>query len=955
MKKITKLLLQIFLMIILYVSAGCISPNQVNAQVPDAGEEFDRDYTLDATILGYTGIGGEIDGIRNPILKANKGDSVRITIINGEIMLHDIALEEMGIKSGEILQEGDSTSIIFRAEASDTYYCTIPGHRQAGMEGRFEVVEDAITEERRDEGGDGILPEKEGRALNLDFETGTLQDWSLQGDILDEHPVTGNPSPLHEEDMTIDPQDDYFFSSGGTQNYEATGTLTSVAFNVTRPFASFRVSGGALKDTRVELVEAGTDSVFFMISGNNHARLRPVVVNLEEYLNREIYIRIVDNETGISPIPYIGDDEWAHINFDEFLLYPERPEFSNELDPEEIKILPPKDPFFNAGLSAEEAVEAMEVPEGFSVTLAASEPDIVRPIGFAMDSRGRLWVAEANTYPEKAPEGEGKDRILIFEDTNGDGKLDSQKVFTEGLNLVSGIEVGHGGVWVGAAPELLFIPMDENGDKPAGPPEVLLDGWGLEDTHEVLNSFRWGPDGWLYGVHGVFTHSNVGKPGTPDDQRRKLNAGVWRYHPTKGEFEVFAEGTSNPWGIDFNDYGHPFVTVCVIPHLHHAIQGGRFQRQAGEHFNPYTYDDIKAIGDHVHWVGDSGPHAGNYRSGSKGGGHAHAGAMFYLGNEHWKQERNAIFMNNIHGYRVNVDHLERKGSGYVGIHGDDFLLTNDAWSQWLNFRYGPDGSVFVIDWYDKNQCHSPNPDVHDKTLGRIFKISHEQDKWVQVDLSEYSNEELVELQLHENDWYVRQARLLLQERGPDEDVHRTLKQILAEHPEVPRKLRALWVLHVTEGLSEEDLLDLLEHESEYIRGWAVQLLAENKEVSGTAARQFSQMAQNDESALVRLYLASALQRMELPQRWDIVEGLYSRSEDAEDANLPLMVWYAAEPLVEEDMDRAMELALEAELPDVLIYTIQRVGAIGSEEAKDLLEKVDQQLREMDVSHHSGEK
>ncbi len=163
-------------------------------------------------------------------------------------------------------------------------------------------------------------------------------------------------------------------------------------------------------------------------------------------------------------------------------------------------------------------------------------------------------------------------------------------------------------------------------------------------------------------------------------------------------------------------------------------------------------------------------------------------------------------MNNIHGYRVNVDHLERRGSGYVGTHGDDFLLTHDAWSQWLNFRYGPDGSVFAIDWYDKNQCHSPNPDVHDKTLGRIFRISHEQDEWVQTDLPQLSSAELVELQLHTNDWYVRQARLLLQERGPDEEVHAALREILAEHPEVPRKLRALWALHVTDGLSEDDLL-----------------------------------------------------------------------------------------------------------------------------------------------------
>ncbi len=226
-----------------------------------------------------------------------------------------------------------------------------------------------------------------------------------------------------------------------------------------------------------------------------------------------------------------------------------------------------------------------------------------QPIAMALDDRGRLWVAEAYTYPIRAPEGQGKDRILIFEDTDGDGKFDKRTVFAENLNLVSGLEVGFGGVFVGAAPYLLFIP-DRNGDDiPDGKPEVLLDGFGYEDTHETLNTFTWGPDGWLYGCHGVFTHSNVGKPGTPKSERVPINAGIWRYHPTRHKFEVFAEGTSNPWGVDFDDHGQAFCTACVIPHLYHMIQGGRYQRQAGEHIDPYTYDDIQTIADHRHYVG----------------------------------------------------------------------------------------------------------------------------------------------------------------------------------------------------------------------------------------------------------------------------------------------------------------------------------------------------------------
>src|SRR5262249_5619809 len=269
-------------------------------------------------------------------------------------------------------------------------------------------------------------------------------------------------------------------------------------------------------------------------------------------------------------------DAWCHVNFDDFTVWP--------TPPPGVPLRPnaaPADVFAYDGLAPEKAPGAMSVPPGFKVTLFAGEPDVVQPIAFAIDDRGRLWVAEAYSYPVKLPDGQGKDRILIFEDTNNDGRFDSRKVFAERLNLVSGLELGFGGVWVGAAPDLLFIPDLNGDDRPDGPPQILLDGWGHHDTHETLNSFAWGPDGWLYGCHGVFTHSRVGKPGTPEAQRIPLNAAIWRYHPKKHTFEVFAHGTSNPWGVDFDARGQAFLTACVIPHLYHMIDGGRYERQAG--------------------------------------------------------------------------------------------------------------------------------------------------------------------------------------------------------------------------------------------------------------------------------------------------------------------------------------------------------------------------------------
>ncbi|MBL9134763.1 MAG: hypothetical protein JNK85_02795, partial [Verrucomicrobiales bacterium] len=253
-----------------------------------------------------------------------------------------------------------------------------------------------------------------------------------------------------------------------------------------------------------------------------------------------------------------------------------------------------------AGLSAAEAAKAITLPSGFKAHVFASEPDVQQPIAFCLDHRGRVWVAEGMSYPkrkghpptdDRPPEADrsrptpaqlsdiygGLDRILVFEDTDGDHKFDRRTVFLEKVNLISGLEVGFGGVWIGAAPYLLYVPLaDGDTPKPAGDPVILLDGWDYQaDTHETLNTFTWGPDGWLYGCHGVFCPSHVGKPGTPKEKRQRTDCAVWRYHPVKHQYEIFTEGTSNPWGIDFDQHGQLFQEACVIPHFWHMIQGAR--------------------------------------------------------------------------------------------------------------------------------------------------------------------------------------------------------------------------------------------------------------------------------------------------------------------------------------------------------------------------------------------
>jgi putative membrane-bound dehydrogenase-like protein len=772
----------------------------------------------------------------------------------------------------------------------------------------------------------GVLPVgSDGKPLNLDFETGTLKDWTAEGDAFKGQPIKGDTVFKRRSDMKSEHQGEYWIGTYERAGDQPQGTLTSVPFKITHPWATFMVAGGLHPETCVELVFKEKGEVFLRASGQDSENLRRVLVDLRKHQGKEMFIRLVDKHSG----------GWGHINFDDFRFHTEKPDVPPPATP-----LPGPDVYKYAELPPDKAAEVMTVPPGFKVTLFAGEPDVRQPIAFCLDDRGRLWVAEAYSYPQRQPEGQGKDRILIFEDTKGTGKFDKRTVFMEGLNLVSGLAVGFGGVWVGAAPQFLFIPVKPGEDKPAGPPQVLLDGWGYQDTHETLNTFVWGPDGWLYGCHGVFTHSRVSKPGTPDDQRVPINAGIWRYHPTRHVFEVFAEGTSNPWGLDFDNVGQMFIEACVIPHNWHIIQGGRYQRQAGAHFNPYTYADIQTIAKHRHYVG-ANPHGGNNRSDSVGGGHAHAGTMIYLGGTWPSEWTGKMFMGNIHGHRINIDKLEAKGSGYVADYAPDFLLSHDRSALFINLMYGPDGNVYIIDWYDKQSCHTGKPEVWDRTTGRIYKVSHADAKpVVGIDLAKKSDAELVDLQKHPNDWYVRHARRLLQERAGRGELNPDTRAKLAglafgEAPESQR-LRALWALHSTGSLDTKQVERGLADKGEFFRAWTIQLALENGKVDAVLLQKLADLAARDSSPVVRCYLASGLQRLPLGERWAIAEKLLAHAENAGDHNLPLLYWYAVEPLAGVDAERALALGLTAKVPPVPEFMARRIAALGTPEAIELI-------------------
>ena len=587
------------------------------------------------------------------------------------------------------------------------------------------------------------------------------------------------------------------------------------------------------------------------------------------------------------------------------------------LKPNPISAVPRTDP--------ERTVAQMYVPEGFRAELVVGEPELQQPVAFAFDERGRLWVAEAYSYPTKRPPGQGLDKIVIFEDRDGDGTFKTRKVFAEGLNLVSALEIGYGGVWVGAAPELLFIPDRNHDDIPDGPPEVVLNGFGFQDTHECMNSFLWGPDGWLYGNQGVFNYARIGKPGADESERVELRAGVWRYHPAKRKFEVFAHGGSNPWGLDYDERGQLFMTHCRSYWgwgcVTHVIQGGHFWNQANANYAPFIIanppDEFPGFRNYLlasaridHGAGG----AGKPGTDAIYGGHSHVGTMIYLG-DNWPDEfRGHLFTHNLGGHQMNHLINNRLGSGFDTVDaGHDQLFCSDPKYVAVDLQYGPDGAVYMIDWYDQQHCHNPNTESWDRSNGRIYRLEYAPTFHpVKVDLGRLEDSQLAALHSHKSEWYVRTARRLLHERSLGRAIQpeakTTLIDMMRKDTQPFHRLRALWTLHAIGSLSDELTKRALADPDEYMRGWAIQLACEENQPAPGLRKEFVRMAEVDPSPVVRLYLASAIQRLPEQTAWPVINALAQHGEDAGDRNLPLLLWQGLAARMPKNFDAAWSLA-----------------------------------------------
>jgi len=513
-------------------------------------------------------------------------------------------------------------------------------------------------------------------------------------------------------------------------------------------------------------------------------------------------------------------------------------------------------PTTNECPTPEQARAKMTVPEGYEVRCFAHEPMVQNPVAMTWDHRGRLWVVEAYEYPNGSPHpapfgGEAKDdqyhpvpaiclpkseiknqkseiprdRVIILEDTDNDGAADKRTVFVQGLNLASAILCGDDGIYIGQQPHLIHF-RDADGDDKPDAWRVVLTGFGREDTHELVNSFTWGPDGCLYMTHGVFTNSKVRRPGQPESQGFKFDAGIGRARPMRSdagtlarkegqagvpaspswEFEVFADGTSNPWGCDYDAAGNFFVSACVIDHFFHMAPGGIYVRQGGAPENPYAYEQLPSIVKHKH-----------FRA-------AYAGVQIYQGGRYPADTHGHAFIGNIHDNAIHEEVLTPVDATFKCEPRRDFLRANDGWFRPVSTQTGPDGFLWIMDWCDKYPCYQnakANPEGVDRQYGRIWRVvtvertfqsvetssktrSTPSRDHANLDLKKLPTADLVKTLEHPNNWMRRMARRMLVERR-DSSAKAQLTRLVQSRASIHSRLESIWTMSILNLLNNVDV------------------------------------------------------------------------------------------------------------------------------------------------------
>ncbi len=593
-------------------------------------------------------------------------------------------------------------------------------------------------------------------------------------------------------------------------------------------------------------------------------------------------------------------------------------------------------------LPPEAARKRLRLGEGLAVDTVLHEPLVRQPVYADFDERGRLWVVQYLQYPNPAglktltwddhlrkvfdrvppppphrkPEHwkfVGRDRITFHEDADGDGIYERRGVFVEGLSLATSLAFGREGLWVLQPPYLLFYPDRNRDDQPDGDPVVHLSGFGLEDTHSIANSLKWGPDGWLYGAVGSTVTARV-KAALSDADERFVFFGqnIWRYQPESRRFELFAEGGWNTFGVDFDDKGRLYSGTNGNLQAVYFVQGGYYQKNFGKHgphTNPYAFGHFSGLpiqGEKVRLVHQWAPYSSGAIPSLQG--------QFIGGNP---------LANRVHALQI-----ESEGSAFRTAELPPPIQTDDKWFRPVHALAGPDGAVYILDWYDARITHVDPRDNWDRDRGRIYRLRSEQAAPAKaLNLAELASPDLVALLDSPNQWCRRTAQRLLRERR-DASVLERLQSGL-ESGGGQFALECLWAIHGLGGFDEAVALRGLSHGDEYIRFWSMRFAGDSGQPLVPAVFEKAlQIGREEQHLEVVSQTASTAQRLPAAQGLALVRALMERRDVDGDPYIPQQIWWALEAQIRRNPGRAVQWLEDAALwrAPVFVSTLgERIG------------------------------
>jgi putative heme-binding domain-containing protein len=574
-----------------------------------------------------------------------------------------------------------------------------------------------------------------------------------------------------------------------------------------------------------------------------------------------------------------------------------------------------------AKLAPADAARSFKVADDLRFDLVLAEPTVKQPLSLSFDERGRLWVVQYIQYPhpaglkvvsrdnfwrvvyDKVPPAppnhvRGKDIISIHEDTKGDGAFDKHTIFLDGMNIVTSVARGRGGVWVLNPPYLLFYPTKDNADTPTGDPVVHLQGFGLEDTHSCANSLRWGPDGWLYGAHGSTVSAHITIPGDKTKPIQMIGQHIWRYHPEKKRFEIYAEGGGNAFGLEIDSQGRVYSGHNGgDTRGFHYVQGGSYRKGFEKHgvlANPYSFGFFEAMKSnkaqrfsHTWVLNEADGLPRQYR-----------GQLFAV-----EPLQGRVMLSDVKADRSS---FETKDLGPV-------VSSSDTWFRPVDIKPGPDGSLFVADFYEAKIAHGGHNDgVIDRDTGRIYRLSAKDAKFQKpVDLGKKTTAELVELLKEDNRWQRETARRLLGDRQDRSVLPSLTKRIVNARGQLA--LEYLWAINLSGGFNAVLAEGLLHHPEPQMRAWTVRLLADDHRLGDKIAGKLTELARTEPSVHVRSQFAASAKRLSASEGLPVVHSLLMRDEDGGDIHVPLLLWWAIEVHCAQDRDKVIDMFRESTL------------------------------------------